>query len=58
MISLGTATVKVSLVETAAVEATTLGANYTEIINTEVVTTLTSVPPGNDHNRSFSYQFS
>ena len=55
----------VTLPETvpAATKVTALGINYTEVtqgmmISTEVTTTIISAPPGNDHNSSFSNQFS
>ena len=47
----------------AAAEATALGVRYTKVtqgimISTEVVTTVTSAPPDNDHNSSISNHFS
>jgi len=62
MVSHGATTVKALLVGIAIAEATHLGANYTEIaqsmtITTEVPTTIISVLLGNDHNSSFSNQF-
>ena len=53
------ATIRASSVETTTVEATTTGDAYTEaalggIINTEVSTTVTLAPLGNDHNSLLS----